>query len=317
MKRVVSTLAFVTGLAALGCGGPQQRTAEPIATFENHGAEQAGVQRDGQGSPESEAAPSTSSDVAENETQVEPTKPPDDEGNAECRESSAKLALAVERQSVSLEKGVLEASMDGPICAIVITITRKDGQPKIEKTFRYTGPRRELSWDPLPRDQIEKIEIRVSGAAGAYQAVTVVQWSVTIDHKDVVFDTDKAAIRDSEVAALSDSLAKIKQVLQTVEGKGLGTITLFIAGHTDTVGSAERNLDLSKRRAQAIASWFMKRGLCVPVAYEGFGETILKKRTADEVDAQENRRVDYILAVEPPPVAKGATPAWKWLSKGC
>jgi hypothetical protein len=35
------------------------------------------------------------------------------------------------------------------------------------------------------------------------------------------------------------------------------------------------------------------------------------------VDAQENRRVDYILAVEPPVVGKGVKPSWKWISKGC
>jgi hypothetical protein len=40
--------------------------------------------------------------------------------------------------------------------------------------------------------------------------------------------------------------------------------------------------------------------------------------TADNVDEQANRRVDYILAVEPPTMSKkGGTPAWKWISKGC
>jgi outer membrane protein OmpA-like peptidoglycan-associated protein len=124
-------------------------------------------------------------------------------------------------------------------------------------------------------------------------------------------------IRPSEVASLTDSLAKIKQVLQTVQDKGFGTITLFIAGHTDTQGPPERNLDLSRRRAQAIAGWFQQRGLCIPIAFEGFGEGALKKLTHDEVDEQENRRVDYILAVEPPVVGKGVKPVWKWISKGC
>ena len=206
--------------------------------------------------------------------------------------------------------------MDGPICKIAMTITLK-GQPKIEHSFSYTEAKRQLAWQPVPRDQIEKIEIRISASDGAYQAVAVVPWAARIDHQEVVFDTDKADIRHSEVPALEDSLAKIKQVLQTVENKGFGTITLFIAGHTDTRGSNERNLDLSRRRAQSIAGWFKNRGLCVPIAFDGFGETVLRKMTGDEVDAPENRRVDYILAVEAPPVGKGAKPAWKWSSKGC
>jgi len=138
----------------------------------------------------------------------------------------------------------------------------------------------------------------------AYTGVKIVPWSVTIEHKEVEFDTDKAIIRNSELPSLEDSLKKINRALDIVKDKELGTITLFIAGHTDTRGSQEHNLELSRRRAQAIATWFTKRGLCIPVAFEGFGENALKKKTADEVDEQENRRVDYILAVEPPMTKK-------------
>jgi hypothetical protein len=60
-----------------------------------------------------------------------------------------------------------------------------------------------------------------------------------------------------------------------------------------------------------------KEGLRISIAVEGFGETALKKFTAGEVDEQANRRVGYILSVEPPVIRKGATAAWKMLSKGC
>jgi outer membrane protein OmpA-like peptidoglycan-associated protein len=145
----------------------------------------------------------------------------------------------------------------------------------------------------------------------------LIPWSVTIDHEEVKFDTNKAVIRKSELASLKESLTKIQDVLHQVEGKGLGPITLFIAGHTDTRGSSEHNMTLSRNRAEAIAAWFQMAGLCIPIAFEGFGETALKKLTADEVGEQANRRVDYILSVEPPMIKKGATPAWKSMSKGC
>jgi outer membrane protein OmpA-like peptidoglycan-associated protein len=315
MKRVIATLAFVTGLAVLGCGGAQQQPTDPTAASESGSAQQTATEPASKGSSEPEAQTESASGAVENQAPVR-GKEQEDQGALNCRESSAKLALSVDRQSVNLERGVLEAMMDGPICKIAMTITLK-GQPKIEHSFSYTKPKRELTWEPVPRDQIEKIEIRISASDGAYQAVAVVPWSARIEHQEVVFDTDKAEIRQADVPALEDSLAKIKQVLQTVENKGFGTITLFIAGHTDTRGSNERNMDLSRRRAQSIADWFKKRGLCVPIAFDGFGETVLRKMTGDEVDAQENRRVDYILAVEAPPVGKGAKPAWKWSSKGC
>ena len=198
-----------------------------------------------------------------------------------------------------------------------MTITFKDGVTTAEKAFRFTGPQREMRWEPVPRDEIEKIEIRVTADDGAYQSVFLIPWSVRIEHREVEFDTDQAVIRPSEVPSLEESYARIQSVLASVEGKQLGRVALFIAGHTDTRGSDAHNLTLSRARARAIAAWFMKRGLCTPIAYEGFGETALKRLTEDEVDAQENRRVDYILAVEPPTVSKDRKPAWKWLSQGC
>ena len=324
MKRATFSFALVVGLAALSSCGAQQHASEPSAVSESDESVQA---PEGEGAApaalDEEEAPSFDDEETsatgpsgETEASVDAGETKADEAAGQCRQSSAKLALSVDRPSIRLEQGVLEASMDGPICKISMTIMRKDGSP-IELSFPYTSARRELKWKPLPRDEIEKIEVRISADHGAYQAVTIVPWSVKIDHREVVFDTNKADIRPSEVPSLDDSLSKINKTLKSVEGKGLGTITLFIAGHTDTRGSATRNLDLSRRRAQSIASWFMKRGLCVPIAFEGFGETVLKKMTADEVDEQANRRVDYILAVEPPAVGKGLTPAWKWLSKGC
>jgi hypothetical protein len=45
------------------------------------------------------------------------------------------------------------------------------------------------------------------------------------------------------------------------------------------------------------------------IAFEGLGERSLLVKTADEVDEPRNRRVDYILALEPP-----ALPFGEWKS---
>lgn len=242
--------------------------------------------------------------------------PNDRESGGECRQSQAGLTLSIDKRNVNLEEGRVVAKLDGPICSLVMRLWRKDGT-LVEKAFRYQGPEQELRWVPVPRDQIEKVEFRITAKDNAFRAVTLTPWSVSIEHKEVKFDTNKAVIRASEVSSLEDSLVKIKEVLLKVEGKDLGPITLFIAGHTDTRGSNEHNMALSRERAQSIAAWFQKQGLCIPIAFEGFGESALKKLTADEVDEQANRRVDYILAVEPPVIKKGAAPSWRLLSKGC
>ena len=83
-----------------------------------------------------------------------------------------------------------------------------------------------------------------------------------------------------------------------------------MVGHTDTMGTAEHNLALSRSRAHTIASWFKGRAVGIPIAYEGMGETALLVKTADQIDEPRNRRVDYILALEPPRMG-GANVAWK------
>ena len=62
---------------------------------------------------------------------------------------------------------------------------------------------------------------------------------------------------------------------------------LYVAGHTDTVGPDAKNRKLSLDRARAIAAYFRKKGLTIPIAFAGFGEDVLKVKTADSVDERE------------------------------
>ncbi|MBN2191759.1 MAG: OmpA family protein [Polyangiaceae bacterium] len=320
MRRFASTMILAAGLAVQSCSGAQPAAVDPSTDSGREEAEPEAMAETGDGEPLTESPPlgGEASEVTENPEARSDVVQVNEEGAGECRESKAKLRLFIDRKLVSIEDGRLQAEMDGPICQIMMKITLKDGVTAVEKAFRYAGPQREMRWEPVPRDEIEKIEIRVAAEDGAYESVFLVPWSVRIEHKEVEFDTNQALVRPSEVPSLEDSYAKINVVLEKVKEKQLGKVALFIVGHTDTRGSDEHNMTLSRNRARAIAAWFLKRGLCIPIAYEGFGETALKRMTADEVDAQENRRADYILAVEPPVVtSRGRAPVWQWISQGC
>ena len=61
----------------------------------------------------------------------------------------------------------------------------------------------------------------------------------------IEFDTGKATFRP-------ESIQVLEQMLDQVSVAGLA---VQITGHTDNVGSADSNLVLSKRRAEAISSW--------------------------------------------------------------
>ena len=91
-------------------------------------------------------------------------------------------------------------------------------------------------------------------------------------------------------------------------------LRLYILGHTDTVGDTDSNRKLSLERARSIAAYLRKRGLKLPIFYEGFGEQAPSVATPDETAEAANRRAEYILAVEPPALASTPfPPQWRKL----
>jgi outer membrane protein OmpA-like peptidoglycan-associated protein len=135
--------------------------------------------------------------------------------------------------------------------------------------------------------------------------------SVYIPHEEVIFETDKRENRREEQPNLDASAKLIAEAF--AKARTLGPVQLFIAGHTDTVGNELYNMNLSMARAQAIATYLRRKGLRLPILYEGFGERALRVGTADEADEPRNRRVDYVLALEPPVFGEGISARWRKL----
>jgi outer membrane protein OmpA-like peptidoglycan-associated protein len=80
------------------------------------------------------------------------------------------------------------------------------------------------------------------------------------------------------------------------------------------VGDKGANRTLSQQRARAIGAYFRKKGLSVPIYFQGFGEDALAVKTEDNVDEARNRRALYILSNFPPPVSYHLPrKAWKRL----
>jgi outer membrane protein OmpA-like peptidoglycan-associated protein len=229
--------------------------------------------------------------------------------------SSGKLEINVDRSKVDLERHRLEITMNRPASKVELKVLGEDKQLLAEETIDSNAPAGEpilVRWTQTGNERIARIELFCHDTEGNWKGIALIPWSVSVPHEEVHFDTDKADIQASEVPKLKDSLEKIQTAIRRY--KDIGRIQLFIAGHTDTQGSASYNMDLSRRRAQAIAAWFVKSGLSIPVAFEGFGETALLVQTKDEVDEPRNRRVDYILSIEQPSFKKGR-PQWRYLNK--
>lgn len=155
----------------------------------------------------------------------------------------------------------------------------------------------EVTWPDAP-GRVMKIELRAYDTMTYFSGIELFPWQVDIPHEEVNFDTNKWDVRADQAPKLDNSL---RQIVEAVRKFGhLATLRLYVAGHTDTVGTTESNRTLSLNRARSISAWFRKRGLRIPVYYEGFGEEALMISTPDNTDEPRNRRAEYIIAVEDP-----------------
>lgn len=233
------------------------------------------------------------------------------------------LGIMVDRSKVNLKEHRLEIKLSRKASKVSIRVEGESGAILAEedKDFseRPTGSPLVVTWTPSSDEAVEKIEVTAADAFGSY-TVTVTPYNFMIDHEDVNFKTGSAVIEDSEGPKLEAAQQKILAKVTAIRAKDINhqhrSLTLYIAGHTDTVGAFDYNMGLSRDRARAIASWFRQRGLPLPVAFEGFGESSPRVSTADQVDEPRNRRVDYIIADDPASASSilkttGFKPTWK------
>jgi outer membrane protein OmpA-like peptidoglycan-associated protein len=108
---------------------------------------------------------------------------------------------------------------------------------------------------------------------------------------DVLFDVDRAEIRDDAAQALANTAVVIR-------GYG-GPVRLV--GHTDADGSDAHNLDLSRRRAESVRAWLVaKESLdAARFATEGLGESAPRAPNDTPANKQLNRRVEVVVRKDP------------------
>jgi outer membrane protein OmpA-like peptidoglycan-associated protein len=214
----------------------------------------------------------------------------------------------------------LELKLSHPVDKISLKVTGESGAVLAdeEQDFRGrpAGVPVMLTWQPSSDESVMRVEVRATDTQGRYVGVALTPWQVRVPHEDVNFRTDSADIDAGELGKLDDAYQRLVEILAGIKThhneEEFRSLTLFISGHTDTVGSTASNLRLSQARARAIAAWFRGKGVRIPIAYEGFGETSLRVSTADQVDEPRNRRSDYIVSPDEPYFkTTGFRPVWK------
>ncbi len=119
-----------------------------------------------------------------------------------------------------------------------------------------------------------------------------------VNLSDVLFDTGKATLKPGA----REKLSKLAGILLAYSS----AYQMEIEGHTDSVGSDDSNLNLSRGRAEAVRDYLTQNGIKAErmIAARGFGES---KPVADNETAagrQVNRRVEIVIADQPQAQAK-------------
>ena len=226
-----------------------------------------------------------------------------------------KLELAVDKAKVDLVGHKLEFKLTRPTCKVLLTVVGESGKVLAEEAQAFNGAAAgttlSVSWSPASAEPVMRIEVWGHDTDGNFVGVAISPWSVALAHEEVNFENDSDVIRPSEAPKLEASLGEIDKLLAKVQDK---KPSLFIKGHTDTMGPPEHNLELSRRRAKSIAAWLRGHGLKIAIAYEGFGEFTPLVKTPDETAEPRNRRIDYFLSFDPPGLPSGAVAfSWKGL----
>ncbi|MSP62522.1 MAG: OmpA family protein [Myxococcales bacterium] len=227
---------------------------------------------------------------------------------------NAEIKIGYQREHLFLDRHVLEFQISRPSKQIEAELTvlgdegQEIGQGKQSFANAAAGKWLAIPWAPSAEGAVMVMKLHVSDAGG-WADETLTPWSISIPHEEVNFATGSAVIGESERPKVDAAYALI--MAEVAKAKRLDVrCSLFISGHTDTVGTRSHNQKLSVERAQAIAGYFRKQGLTIKVSYEGFGEDRPKVQTADETAEAANRRADYVLSAEAPP-SLGQVFRWK------
>ena len=128
------------------------------------------------------------------------------------------------------------------------------------------------------RRQLENLQLRQTESG------------VVVTLGDVLFQSGETKLRDEAMA----SLVEVVDLLQSEPDKNIR-----IEGHTDSIGEAETNLEISKKRANAVLEALVSLGVdSARFSAVGMGEDFPIASNETEEGRARNRRVDVILLDE-------------------
>jgi len=172
-------------------------------------------------------------------------------------EAKSAKALAAKRQA-ELEKAKMEAEQK----VAELEKARMEGEQKAAELEKARGELEELKARPTDRGMV-----------------------LTLG--DVLFEKNRATLSSGAVKTI-DQLSNFMNKYPTRK--------IVIDGHTDSIGKAEYNMTLSKRRADSVKKALVEKGIDESrIMTKGYGETYPVASNKTAAGRQQNRRVEVII----------------------
>ncbi len=112
----------------------------------------------------------------------------------------------------------------------------------------------------------------------------------TLKLGDVFFDFNKALLKPSAVTMLEAYFKKDKSAISSID-------SVYVDGHTDSIGTESKNLVLSGQRCKALEEWLVSNGIVgnEHVIIRPFGKTRPVASNSTAAGRAMNRRVEIIV----------------------
>lgn len=152
----------------------------------------------------------------------------------------APIKVSYDAEHLDVDKCVLQFKLSRPAGSAELVAIGEDGKELGKGSATYKKAPAD-TWLPIMWTQpagARVMMLRAVSAGGLATSVELIPWSVAVEHEDVNFKADSAAIEPAEEAKLDASLAKITEIVK--RGERFMKMKLYVAGHTDTVGPTRR-----------------------------------------------------------------------------